>query len=291
MPKPRPKSKAAQPAAKPTALYVLSDSTGGLARHMVTMFLTQFPHGAFAMQMKPFLREPSRLARAMEAMRRRPGIVFHAVVSVELKQKIADECKRLKSPCCDLTGPSVEFLARASGLSPVADHQRLHKLDHGYNQRINAMSFTLAHDDGLGLESLDDAEIVLTGVSRTGKTPTSVFLAMMGFRVANISLAMGVEPPAELTGLPPGKLIGLVIDPSRLAEIRGRRQTAWHMAPTDYSQTDHIGEEIGWSRRLFTKLGCPILDVTNQAIEETSARVLDLLGLQQPAPMSDEGLE
>ena len=152
------------------------------------------------------------------------------------------------------------------------------------------MSFTLEHDDGLGQDNLEEADVVLAGVSRTGKTPTSIYLAMLGFRVANISLAAQVEPPRQLLGLAPGKTVGLIIDPRRLAEIRTRRQTAWHMTQTNYNDPHGVQAEVEWSRRLFAKLRCPILDVTDQAIEETAARVLDLLGLSQPSIGSERGL-
>ncbi len=274
----------------PIPLYVLSDSTGNLARHMVTGFLTQFPAGSFQVRIKPFVSEPHRWSESSKAIAARPGIVFHAVVSPQLKKEIGQHCETLGCPCCDLTGPAVEFLAKASRVQPTSDPQRLHRVDSVYCGRINAMSYTLEHDDGLGLDGLSDADIVLVGVSRTGKTPTSVYLAMLGFRVANVSLAAQVEPPRQLLELAPGKNVGLIIDPRQLAEIRTRRQTGWRMTQTDYNDPRKVQEEVEWSRRLFAKLRCPILDVTDQAIEETAARVLDLLGLSQPVPRREDGL-
>ena len=274
----------------PAPLYVLSDSTGNLARHMVTTYLTQFPDGTFAAQMKPFVNEPRRLKKAFDAISARPGIVLHAVVSPELKREIPALCGRLEIACCDLTGPAMEFLASAAHVEPLQDSRRLHRVDNAYCGRINAMSFTLDHDDGLGQDSLGEADIVLTGVSRTGKTPTSIYLAMLGFRVANVSLAAQVEPPRHLLELAPGKVVGLIIDPRQLAEIRTRRQTSWRMTQTNYSDPRGVQAEVEWSRRLFAKLRCPVLDVTDQAIEETAARVLDLLGLTQPSPCREEGL-
>jgi regulator of PEP synthase PpsR (kinase-PPPase family) len=145
------------------------------------------------------------------------------------------------------------------------------------------MAFALEHDDGLGLDSLDEADIVLVGVSRTGKTPTSMFLALQGFRTANVSLAMNVAPPKELFTIPPGKTMGLIIDACQLAEIRTRRQTAWRMPQTEYNEPKEVAREIEWSRRVFNELHCPTLNVTDQAIEETAARIVDLLGLPEPS--------
>jgi hypothetical protein len=274
----------------PFPLYVLSDSTGNLARHMMTTYLTQFPDGTFAAQIKPFINERRRFEKAFDAISARPGIVLHAVVSPALKKEISARCEELETACCDLTGSTMEFLANAAQVQPLRDHRRLHRVDDAYCGRINAMSFTLEHDDGLGQDGLGEADIVLAGVSRTGKTPTSVYLAMLGFRVANISLAAQVEPSRQLLELALGKTVGLIIDPRQLAEIRTRRQMGWRMTQTNYNDPRGVQEEVEWSRRLFAKLRCPVLDVTDQAIEETAARVLDLLGLSQLVPCREEGL-
>ena len=288
--KPRKKHVSIKIEVKAIPLYVLSDATGSLAKHMVTSFLTQFPAKSFELHLKPFVGETGRLAQALAAIAKRPGIVFHAVVSPELKSQITQQCNELELSCCDLTGPTVEFLASASEINPVFDQRHLHCVDHVYCDRINAMTYTLEHDDGLGLDSLDAADIVIAGVSRAGKTPTSVYLAMQGYRAANVSLAMGVEPPRQLLQLPPGKTVGLIIDSHQLAEIRTRRQTEWGMPQTQYNDPLEVKEEIDWSRKLFSKLGCPVLDVTDQAIEETAARLLDLLGFTQPPVHAVEGL-
>jgi len=271
-------------------LYVLSDSTGNLARHMISTYLTQFPDGTFAAEMKPFISERRRLEKAFDAISARPGIVLHAVVSPALKEEISTWCQRLEIACRDLTGPTMEFIASAARVEPLHDQGRLHRVDDAYCGRINAMTYTLEHDDGLGQDSLGEADIVLAGVSRTGKTPTSIYLAMLGFRVANVSLAAQVEPPQQLLKLAPSKAVGLIIDPRQLAEIRTRRQTGWRMAQTGYNDPCGVEEEVEWSRRLFARLHYSVLDVTDQAIEETAARVLDLLGLSQPSLRREKGL-
>jgi len=133
--------------------------------------------------------------------------------------------------------------------------------------------------DALCLDTITEADIVLVGVSRTSKTPTSIYLSQLGYRSANVSLARSVEPPAELLAMPAGKVVGLVIDPHRLVEIRRRRQAEWAMGHTNYDDADAVREEITWSRRLFARQGWPIIDVTNNAVEETAARIVDLLRL------------
>jgi regulator of PEP synthase PpsR (kinase-PPPase family) len=279
-----------RPVQSPIPLYVLSDSTGNLARHMVTTFLTQFPLNAFQLQVTPFIGEQGRLAEALATIAKTPGIVFHAVVSPQFKAELSRQCDQMNVACCDLTGPTVDFLAHVAGIQPHEDEQLLHRVDPVYVGRINAMSFTLEHDDGLGLDSLGEADVVLAGVSRTGKTPTSVYLAMQGYRVANVALAAEAPVPQQLRQLPRRKAVGLIIEPAHLADIRGRRERAWNMAPSPYSHVRRVRQEIEWSRRLFRELNMPMLDVTEQAIEETAARVLDLLGLTEPALRSDKGL-
>jgi regulator of PEP synthase PpsR (kinase-PPPase family) len=205
-------------------------------------------------------------------------MVMHAVVSPELKEGIQRACAKAGAPVRDLTGGFVEFIAAHSAIRPDASTRRLHDTGDEYHQRIDALEFTLAHDDGLGLETLDEADIVLAGVSRTGKTPTSIYLAQQGFKVANVSLARAVAPPAQLLRLS-STVVGLLIDPERLQEIRSSRQAAWGMAQTSYSERDAVRDEVAWSRKLFMQKGWPTLDVTTSAVEETAAKVVELLKL------------
>jgi [pyruvate, water dikinase]-phosphate phosphotransferase / [pyruvate, water dikinase] kinase len=263
----------------PWTIYILSDSTGNLARHMISTFLTQFDPAAFRVHPVSFLQTERRLSDALQEIRQTPGIVFHAVVATHHKQAIEAACQEVSAPCMDLTGPFVQFLSDISGLPPRNDQRLLHSVDEAYHRRIRALEFTIEHDDGLGLDTLFEADIVLTGVSRTGKTPTSIFLSQQGFRVANVSLAMGVEPPRELINLPRNRVIGLWIDPHILSEIRNHRSVSWQMAPSAYSDPGQIEEEIKWSRKLFARQGWHTLDITNQAIEETAGRIISLLGL------------
>jgi hypothetical protein len=262
---------------------MLSDSTGNLARHMLTAFMTQFPPDAFTLHMRTFVDNPRRLEEVLSEIEARPGILFHAVVSSEAKRTIIQRCHAAAVPQSDLTGGFVDFLARESGISPSEDPRQLHNLDASYHRRIEAIEFVLGHDDGLGLDTLDQADVVLVGVSRTSKTPTSIYLAQLGYRVGNVALAIEVEPPRQLLELSPMIVVGLYINPRQLAEIRVNRQTGWRMDLTSYSDEDHVAKEITWSRRLFARQGWKTLDVTNQAIEETAGRVLAALGLHRPA--------
>lgn len=282
-------NKPASPASKVTApkpepcgpkiLYVLSDSTGNLAKHMLTAFLTQFPREAFCVRAKTFLETQPRLERVLNEISAERGIVFHALVSPQFKKLVEDRCAKAKIPHCDLTGSFVDFLARESGIQPAADSRRLHDVDEIYHRRIRAIEFALQHDDGLGLDTIHEADLVLAGVSRTSKTPTTIYLAQQGFYVGNVSLAHGIEPPQELMALPPGKVVGLTIDSTQLIEIRTRRQREWGVSSTRYNDPEAVENEIHWTRRLFARKGWPVLNVTDQAVEETAARVLEIANL------------
>ena len=274
---------AAKPAAveprAPRTLYVLSDSTGNLAQHMLTAILTQFPRDAFDVRLKTYLSTEPKLAAALDDVAKDRAIVFHAVVAPAAKQAIARRCKAAGIASCDLTGTFVEFLTRESGIEPRADTRLLHDVNESYHRRIAAIEFALQHDDGLGLETIHEADIVLVGISRTSKTPTTMYLAQQGYFVGNVALAHGIDAPRELLALPAKKVVGLTIEPSQLVEIRTRRQREWNMGDTSYNEMEAVDRELAWSRKLFARQGWRTLNVTNQAIEETAARVVEIAGL------------
>ncbi len=250
---------------------------------MLTAFLTQFPPKSFEIRRYNFLSTPAKLDLALDEAVAQDGIVLHALVRPDAKMQVTARCRQHRLAVSDLTGQFVDFLSRESGLSPLANTVRLHDTSSEYHQRIKALEFTLEHDDGLGLDSLHQADIVLCGVSRTSKTPTSIYLAQQGYRVGNVSLAYGIEPPAQLISLSTRNVVGLVINSHQLVEIRTNRQASWRMGDTRYNDPDHVLREVQWSRRLFSSRGWPVLDVTDQAVEETAGRIVEVLRLHKPA--------
>ncbi len=261
----------------PTLLHLLSDSTGNLAMHMATAFVTQFAPGSFHTRPRNFLDTPAKLSAALEMVSRERGLVMHALVSPGDKAQVNQHCDREKLAVCDLTGKFVDFLAKTSGRTVNPNVRALHIVGTQYHRRIKALEFTIDHDDALGIETVSKADIILAGVSRTSKTPTSIYLAQQGYRVANVALAMEVAPPVQLLAADPKKVVGLVIDPRQLVEIRTNRSASWRMGDTSYNDVDHVQREVQWSRRLFITRGWHILDVTDQAIEETAARIVSLV--------------
>ena len=293
--KPRRKSRATKTSSRAGSVspivYVLSDSTGNLARHTLAAVLTQFPPGSITTRYHSFIRTEQRLAEALDQIRRHPGAVCHAFVSDAHKQKISEFCNAAGLAHYDLTAGMVAFLSQITQQTPRSDLSSIHRIDDHYKRRIGAIEFTLTHDDGLGLSTLAEADIVLAGVSRTGKTPTSIYLAQQGYRVANVSLAMEVPPAVQLLSLPKKKVVGLIISPQQLVMIRARRAAGWRMDQTSYGRPSHVAREIAWARQLFASQGWPILDVTDQAIEETAAKIIEVLGLTSGPPTTDAGTD
>ena len=276
--RPRPAPRDAKPLG-PRVLIVLSDSTGNLARHMIGAALTQFPVDTMDVVYETFVRTPARLAAVLEKAAAAHAALCHAVVSQDAKKEIAQFCRRRKIPSFDITGGLTDFIGHVAGVARTENVAALHRLDEAYKRRIEAIEFTLAHDDGLGVETVADADIVLAGVSRTGKTPTSIYLAQQGYRVANVALAIEVKPPIELLKAPSDRIVGLLIDPMQLATIRAHRQKSWQMSATAYGDLDHVAREVAWARRLYNEYGWKCLDVTDQAIEETAARILEMVNV------------
>jgi len=244
---------------------------------MLSAFQTQFPPDAISVRYEPFVRTLPRLKEILERATHENAAVCHAIVSDKFKSFIQTSCRSGGLPCCDLTGGIVKFLSQIARSKPRCNVQSLHRIDEAYRRRIGALEFTISHDDGLGLDSIHEADAVLVGVSRTSKTPTSIYLAQQGYRIANVSLALGIDPPEQLLALPPDKVVGLTIDPEQLVLIRHRRQATFGVNGLNYGETDQVEREIAWTRRLFSSRGWKMIDVTDQAIEETAARVLEYL--------------
>lgn len=254
---------------------------------MIGAALTQFPANATRVVMETFIRTTDRLHAILERAAAEEAAICHALVSNAEKLCVARFCKRRKLPCYDLTGGLSNFIGQISGAKRSANVGALHRLDDAYKRRIGAIEFTLAHDDGLGLETLGGADIVLVGVSRTSKTPTSIYLAQQGYRVANIALAIEVDPPLELLRLPPQTAVGLLIDPQQLVLIRTHRERSWKSECGNYGDADHVAQELAWARKLYQRQGWKYLDVTDQAIEETAARILDMVKIRREPAASD----
>ncbi len=264
----------------PRPLLVLSDATGELAHHMVTTMLTQFPEGAFSVQVHNFLTSEDKWREALKEASALSAVVVHSTVNRDWKRLTGDFCSSAGMACFDSTGLLMDFLVANSPLPPAANPTNVHHLGAAYFRRVQAMEFTLAHDDGVEMRHLAEADIVLVGVSRTSKTPISVLLANKGFKVANVPLALELGVQQALENHRKQNVVGLTIQPSRLQSIREAREKVYRIASGNYSQSAHIRNELRMAQDLYHRKGWPVLDVTSTSIEEGTWHIMNLLELR-----------
>src|SRR5206468_1213218 len=207
----------------PVELHMVSDSTGETAQRLVQALEAQFPDQEFVEIRHPRVETVSDLQLAVERMKGRAAVVVYTLVEPELRESMRTLCRRAKLHYCDLLGHPIDAVARVSGQAARMKPRARPPLNEAYFRRMSAIEFAVKFDDGVG-SGLHDADIVLVGVSRTSKTPLSIYLGYLGYKTANVPLVKGIEPPKALFEVTPYKIVGLTIDASRLAEIRGERQ-------------------------------------------------------------------
>jgi len=224
------------------------------------------------------VRSPKQLERVLEEVEMAPGIVLHTLVDPELRAMLEAGCRRMGMPQLGALDPLVTVLSGYLGASLSSRVGAQHALDSDYFERMGALDFAIHHDDGQGLNELERADVVLVGVSRTSKTPTCVYLAHRGIRAANVPLVPTQDPPELLSHLKNPLVVGLVVSPDRLVSIRRNRLQHLGVDPdTDYVDTERVREETVRARRLFERLGWPVIDVSRRSVEETAAQVINLV--------------
>jgi regulator of PEP synthase PpsR (kinase-PPPase family) len=269
----------------PIEIHVVSDSTGDTAARVARAAQAQFSAHPTTLIRHPRVTTVESVARVFERMNGPTGIaVFYTLIDRDLRRAAHELCERHAIAHCDLLGPVLETLTAASGDEAELVPGRRVGLDPDYFKRVHAMEFAVKHDDGLAGEGLTEAEVVLIGVSRTGKTPLSMYLGYLGFKTANVPLVRGIQPPPTLFRIDRRKIVGLTIDPERLAKIRGRRLRAIGGAGgrDGYAELNRIYEELEDASAIMRRLGCPVIDVTIIALEESANRVIDLIEERRP---------
>jgi regulator of PEP synthase PpsR (kinase-PPPase family) len=259
----------------PVELHVVSDATGETAARLVQALEAQFPDQEFVEIRHPRVESEDDLQLAVNRMRGRPAVVVYTLVQPELRETMRTLCRRARLHYCDLLGHPIEAVARVSGQAAKMTPGSRPPLNSAYFKRIEAIEFAVRYDDGVA-QGLHDADIVLVGVSRTSKTPLSIYLGYLGSKAANVPVVKGIEPPKELFEIDQTKVVGLTIDPNRLAEIRRARVRAMG-APArnrQYAELLEIYEELEQAEKLHRRLGCPVIDISELSIEETAHRVL-----------------
>ncbi len=266
------------PAQKKIRLCLISDSSGNLLEHFFNAVLTQFPRHAFTVQTFPFVKNEKVLCETVQKIRH--GRVFHGLISHKLKAVAARECRKRGISCWDVTGPTVDFIEKVTGLKSSRVPKPLHALDAGYLSRIAALEFTMQHDDSRSVEDLERAQIILVGVSRVSKSPNALFLAYRGFRVANISIVPSQGLPLLLEEHTRKNVVALTLQPRRLKEIRDRRFADWNLAEMNYNDRQNVIREVMEAEAIYKSKGWPVIDTTELAVEETSAMILSELHLR-----------
>lgn len=259
-------------------LHLISDSTGETLTSVSRATLSQFENVESTDFIWPLVRTKQQLEKVLEAIEKSPGIVLYTILHDDLIEILRKKCFELKIPCIPVLSHIIaEFSGYLQmGISNTVGRQ--HLLDNEYFSRVEAISYTMTHDDGQSFWDLYEADIVLIGVSRTSKSPTSVYLSCRGYKTANIPFVSIETIPQSVYDLKKPLVVGLTINPEKLVQIRQTRLSALGgEGGTDYIDIEKIEKELAESRKLFAKLSCPIIDVTKRSVEETAAKVIHLL--------------
>ena len=264
-------------ATKLVHIHLVSDATGETIYRVARACLVQFESIEAIQHVWSLVRSHSHLEKVLAGVAAHPGPVMFTLVDEKLRGALQDGCRRLQVPLIPVLDPVIGALGSYFGMPGGHQPGKQHMLDAEYFGRIDAMTFALTHDDGQSTWNLDEADIVLVGVSRTSKTPTCMYLANRGVKAANVPIVPNVPLPDELFKVSRPLVVGLTNDPSRLVQLRRNRLNMLAQEDeTDYTDLETVREEVTKARRLFGERGWPVIDVTRRSIEETAAAILQL---------------
>lgn len=269
-------------------IYTVSDASGATAERVVKSALIQFDAENVEVIRIGEIRTKEQVCQIIAEAARHGGIIVHTLVSEELRHLMVAEGRLMDVTTIDIMGPLLVRLSEMFSLKPKGIPGGMAPFDRGYLERIEAIDYTARHDDGKNPHELNEADIVLVGVSRTSKTPLSFYLAYRGWKVANVPIILDVEPPDELFGLPKHRGVGLVISPQRLAELRNVRVERLGTVTQRYADLEYIHQELTYAYQIFERRkDWPLVDVSLKPIEEAASEILSLLGKTlQPAEFS-----
>jgi regulator of PEP synthase PpsR (kinase-PPPase family) len=268
-------------------LHLLSDSTGETLEMIAKAALAQFEDAEVIRHFWPMVRSRQHLDRIMGDIATNPGLVLFTLVNSETRARLEEHCRTMGLAAVPAIDTVTDALEDVLGQQARGKPGRQHLMDDAYFARVDAIQFTIAHDDGVGWEDWEDADMVLAGVSRSSKTPTAIYLANRGYKVANIPIVVESPPPTALFGLRRPLVVGLTTAPTRLVQVRRNRLLSLKQSPeTAYVDVERVGAEVQYARRMFADNGWPVIDVTRRSIEETAAAIINLFNERQAAGSS-----
>ena len=266
-------------------LHMISDSTGETVNALAKAVCAQFVAAQAVEHSYGLVRGQKALTRAIDSITENPGPVMYSILDVDLRRKLQQACDQLNIPCMSVLDPFVTSVGAYLNAEISGKPGGQHALDTDYFRRIAALNYTIQHDDGQSQGDLDDADIIITGVSRTSKTPTCMYLANRGIKAANVPLVPGIAPPQELLDARRPLIVGLTTSTERLMQVRKNRLMSLNEdAETEYVDPELIKTETADARRLFARQKWPVLDVTRRSIEEVASAILNLYNDHEPNP-------
>ena len=270
-------------------LHLVSDSTGETLTTIAKAAAVQYAEIRPIEHMHPLVRNARQLKRVLQEIEQAPGIVLYTLVNPVLIAEIERKCRDFKVPCHAVLQPIMQVFEAYLGAPATPTVAGQHVLDADYFRRIDALNFTMAHDDGRLPDNLDEADIILLGISRTSKTPTSIYLAQRGYKTANVPIVPGLPFPEEIAGPHKAFVACLIASPDRIAEVRRNRALLiGDRDLDDYVDRSRIAAEVAHTRKLCARHGWPVIDVTRRSVEETAAAIIRLLQDKQAEERADQ---
>ena len=264
-------------AIKKINLHLISDSTGETLSSVSRAVLSQFENVEAEDFVWPLVRTKAQLEKVKDSITKNPGIVLYTILEDDLTKTLKNHCYELKLPCISVLSRIVTQFSNYLNMDITHSIGRQHLLDEEYFSKVEAINYTINHDDGQLAWDLYDSDIIIIGVSRTSKSPTSVYLSCRGYKTANIPFVNIQTIPSNIYDFKKPLIVGLTINPEKLIQIRQNRLISLGQNnDTDYVDLESVKKEIAESRKLFSKLKCPVIDVTKRSVEETAAKIMQL---------------
>ncbi|MBC8499029.1 MAG: kinase/pyrophosphorylase [Candidatus Atribacteria bacterium] len=262
---------------KPT-VYIISDSTGETAKNVVHAALSQFDSDDIKLKLFAHIESKKDITGIVSQLNKEKDFIVYTIVKPELRSFLKEESRKQSVVSFDMLGPMIENIERISGIRPKLEAGIIRKIDKEYFKRMEAMEFAVKYDACQGEFELSKADLVILGVSRTSKTPLSMYLAHKGLKVANIILDFEFEPPAGIFSLSPEKVVGLTMDPDKLIEIRSERLKALGLPDESvYNKKERVIKELRYADSIYRKIGCSVINITNKAIEDIATNILKII--------------